>query len=159
MKRVSTLFLKTVIVLIAGGVILLCVLVFPVLYGVLMKNPEFMFVTYPGVTGIYLTPVPLFIALFQAFTLLQYVDANTAFSHASLRALQNIKSCAIAISALYAMAMPLMYVFAEIDDAPGVILIWFAVICAPLVVATFIGVVQKLVQSAVDLKAETDLTV
>jgi hypothetical protein len=116
-------------------------------------------VFYPGITGIYASVIPFVFALFQAFTLLQYVDANTAFSESSIVALSKIKYSAIAISALFALAMPLMYVFAELDDAPGVIVIWFAIICAPLIVATLISVVQKLVRSAIDMKLENDLTV
>lgn len=160
LKRVPTLFLKAVLVLIGLGALAACVFSFPhVWYGAPAEWPRFAYVIYPGLIGIYATIVPFLFAVYQALKLLQYIDKNNAFSEASIRALRTIKFCAIAVSVLYAIAMPLMYVIAEIDDAPGLILMWAAVCCAPLIVATFAAVLQKLVRSALDMKTEHDLTI
>ncbi len=172
MKRASTLFLKTVIIAIAIGVLLLAVFAFPsmwqgataewsaasiALYPVLSRI--FPFVLYTGLAGIFATVIPFFFALSQGWRLLRNIDANNAFSTDSIQALQFILFCGIAMSVLYAAAMPLMYVAAELDDAPGIILIWAAIVLAPSVVSTFAAVLRKLVQSAVDMKTENDLTV
>ncbi len=159
-KRASTFVLKAVIVVIGLGVLTMCVFLFPWLYAQLMKAPPgFGFVINSALVGFFATPVPFFIALYQAFRLLQNIDGNNAFSELSVEALRLIRYCAIAMSVLYAACMPLVYVFAELDDAPGVILIGAAITVAPLVVATFAAVLQKLIQSAVDMKSEQDLTV
>ena len=161
-KRASTLLLKTVLVLIGLAVLALAVFGFPDMWASIPKEwPAVLFTAavYPGLIGIFLTVFPFWFALFQAFKLLQYIDTNNAFSDHSIRALKRIKYAAVCMSALYMIAMPLAYVVAELDDAPGLILMSFAFACAPLVVATFAAVLQKLVQNALDLKTENDLTV
>ncbi len=162
MKRVSTLFLKAVLILIAGTVTVFCVFFFPDAWqGVPAEWPAITEtnMVYPGLIGIYLTIVPFLYALLQAFKLLLYIDKNQAFSELSIHALRSIKFAAVTMTVLYASAMPLMFLIAEVDDAPGLILIYGAFTCAPLVVATFAAVLQKLVQNAIDLKAENDLTI
>lgn len=142
------------------AVLLLCIFLFPMLYGELKGGlPDYAYAVYPALTGIYVTPIPFFVALYEAFRLLNYIDANVAFSEFSVASLRNIKFSAIAMSVMYAMCMPLAVVVAELDDAPGAVPIGFAIACAPLVVATFAAVLQKLVQHAIDLKMENDLTI
>jgi len=55
--------------------------------------------------------------------------------------------------------MPLFYLFAEKDDAPGVILIGMVIIFASMVIAVFAAVLQKLLKNVLDIKSENDLTV
>lgn len=158
-KRVSTFFLKAVIILIGAAVLTMCAFLFPWLWVELGRLPQFAHVIYPGLIGFYLTLVPFLCALYQAFKLLHYIDKNNAFSELSVDSLRYIKFSAIAMSVLYWTCMPLVFVLAELDDAPGAILIGAAVACAPLIVATFAAVLQKLVQNAIDLKVENDLTI
>ncbi len=159
-KRASTLFLKASIVLIGIAVLGLCALLFPEIYLQLMKAPPgFELVIWPAIIGFFLTPIPFFFALIQAFRLLQFIDTNDAFSERSVGALSLIKYAGIVMSVLYTACMPFAYVFAELDDAPGVILVAAAVVVAPLIVATFAAVLQKLVRNALDMKMENDLTV
>jgi thiamine biosynthesis protein ThiC len=108
---------------------------------------------------LYAAAVPFYIALYQAFKLLSYIDKNKAFSIISVRALKNIKYCAITISILYVVGMPLLYLIAEKDDAPGIILIGLVIIFASMVIAVFAAVLQKLLKEAIDIKSENDLTV
>lgn len=88
-----------------------------------------------------------------------YIDRNEAFSELSVRALKNIKYCAVAISILYVAGLPLLYLIAEADDAPGVILIGLVIIFASMVIAFFAAVLQRLLKEAIDIKSENDLTV
>ncbi|NOS66802.1 MAG: DUF2975 domain-containing protein [Candidatus Peribacteraceae bacterium] len=160
MKRASTLFLKAVILLLGIGVLTMCVFLFPELLSAGIRDvPEFRHVYYPAIIGVFLTTIPFFFALYQAFKLLHYIDKNNAFSELSIQALRYIKYCGIAMSVFYAVGMPFVVVLAELDDAPGAIVIGMAIVVAPLIVATFAAVLQKLVQNAVDMKLENDLTV
>ncbi|MGI2746972.1 DUF2975 domain-containing protein, partial [Bacillus cytotoxicus] len=108
---------------------------------------------------LYAAAIPFYFALYQAFKLLQYIDRNEAFSELSVRALKNIKNCAITISSLYVIGLPLFYLIAERDDAPGIILIGLVIIFTSTVIAVFAAVLQKLLKNAVDIKTENDLTV
>ncbi len=55
--------------------------------------------------------------------------------------------------------MPLLYLMAEIDDAPGIILIGLVIVFASMVIAVFSAVLQRLLKEAIDIKSENDLTV
>ncbi|KPD00077.1 hypothetical protein LR69_01750 [Geobacillus sp. BCO2] len=76
-----------------------------------------------------------------------------------MKALKTIKHCAVAISGLHLLALPLFYLFAEKDDAPGVIFVGLIVPFASLVIAVFAAVLQKLLQQAIEIKQENELTV
>ncbi|WP_173918627.1 DUF2975 domain-containing protein [Halobacillus sp. Marseille-Q1614] len=159
MKR-ETLFLKIVVFLMAIPVLALCIFLLPGIAEFFAElNPSLDFLQYPFLIGLYVTAIVFFAALNQTFKLLSYIDKNEAFSELSVRALKNIKYCAIIISALYVVFMPLLYLMAEVDDAPGIILIGMVIIFGCLVVTVFAAVLQKLLKSAIDIKSENDLTV
>jgi hypothetical protein len=159
MKR-ETFFLKFVVVLMGLPVLALCIFLLPGIaeyFGEL--NPKLDFLQYPFLIGLYVTAIVFFVALYQTLKLLSYIDKNQAFSELSVKALKNIKYCAITISALYVVFMPLLYLMAEVDDAPGIILIGMVIIFGCMVVAVFAAVLQKLLKNAIDIKSENDLTV
>lgn len=110
-------------------------------------------------TVMYISAIPFYAALYQAFNLLSYIDKNQAFSELSVRALKKIKNCAITISGLYVIVLLFVYIIAEWDDAPGLIIIGMVMIFAPMVIAVFAAVLQKLLKEAIDIKSENDLTV
>jgi hypothetical protein len=154
MKKGSTLFLKGVIYAIGLGVLVMCIYVFPKIIG------EFQIGGYdPILIGMYLPAIPFFIALYQSLKLLGYIDSNNAFSTLSAQALRRIKYCGITISALYIIGMPFIFNVADKDDAPGVVAIALIIIFASFVIATFAGVLQKLLENVIALKSENDLTV
>lgn len=156
MKR-ETLFLKIAVFLIGIPVLALCVWVVPrVALDTVEHSP---ILTIVALIGVYATAIAYFVALFTTFNLLSYIDQNIAFSELSVKALIKIKYCAIIISSVYVVGMPLIYYAAEVDDAPGLILIGMVIIFASFVVAVFAAVLQKLLKNAIDIKSENDLTV
>jgi hypothetical protein len=157
-KRGTTLFLKLAVILIAIPVLTLCI------FGVYWlvnhpTNPNYTHILYPIIIGIYLSAIPFFGALYQAFRLLSYIDKNKAFSQVSVKALKKIKYYAITISILYVAVMPFVYGLAEKDDAPGVIVMGAFPIFASVLIAVFSAVLERLLQEAIDIKSENDLTV
>jgi Protein of unknown function (DUF2975) len=103
--------------------------------------------------------IPFFGALVQAFKLLSYIDKNQAFSELSVKALKNIKICALTISGLYVVILPFVFLVAELDDAPGLVIIGMVPVFASMVIAVFAAVLQRLLKEAIDIKSENDLTV
>ncbi len=154
----ETLFLKVAVFLMGIPVLALCLWGLPWLADNPV-NPDYAHMLYPLLIGIYVTAIPFYFALYQAFKLLSYIDQNKAFSELSVKALRNIKYCAITISTLYVVMIPFIYFVAEKDDAPGLIIIGMACIFASMVVAVFAAVLQKLLKNAIDIKSENDLTV
>ena len=159
MKR-ETLFLKIAVILMGLPVLALCIFLLPEIAEYFAElNPKLDFLQYPFLIGLYVTAIVFFVALFQTLKLLSYIDKNQAFSELSVKALKNIKYCAITISALYVVFMPLIYLMAEIDDAPGIILIGMVIIFGCMVITVFAAVLQKLLKNAIDIKTENDLTI
>ncbi|MCM3001507.1 DUF2975 domain-containing protein [Paenibacillus cellulositrophicus] len=160
MKRVSTLFLKVAVFLIGMPILALCIFVVPGIANFAAElYPDHAYLKYLVFVDLYASAVPFYLALYQSFRLLIYIDRNEAFSELSVRALKNIKYCAVAISILYVAGLPLLYLIAEADDAPGVILIGLVIIFASMVIAFFAAVLQRLLKEAIDIKSENDLTV
>lgn len=157
MKR-STVFLKITIIFIA--VVVLAVSFIGIIF--LARNrvaTQYSGVLYPLILGLYVSSVPFYMALFKAFKLLCYISKNTAFSQDSVNALKNIKHCAVSISIIYLIMIPFVYLLADKDDAPGLIFIGIVPIFASAVIAVFAAVLQSLLQDAIDIKSENDLTV
>lgn len=154
MKQGSTLFLRFVIFLIGLAVLALCVFGLPHAIGSIDPGGY-----DPILIGMYVPAIPFFFALYQTLKLLDYIDKNKAFSELSVKALKHIKYCGFTISALYAAGMPYIFSVADKDDAPGVVLIGLVFTFAPLVVAIFAAVLQKLLHSAIEIQSENDLTV
>jgi hypothetical protein len=159
MKR-ETLFLKVVIFLMVIPVLAVCIFVLPELSTFVAEiMPRFAYLQYPFLIVMYATAISYFVALYQALRLLSYIDKNIAFSELSVKALKNIKYCAITISCLYVLCMPIIFTMAEVDDAPGLAAIGLVITFGSFVIAVFAAVLQKLLKNAIDIKSENDLTV
>ncbi|WP_426448364.1 DUF2975 domain-containing protein [Paenibacillus sp. S-38] len=160
MNRGTTLFLKMAVILIGIPILALCIFVVP-------KIGNFAGELYPDIAymkslvliDMYAAAVPFYFALYQAFTLLSYMDKNQAFSELSVKALNNIKYCALTISALYLLGMPLCYLMARRVDPPIITATGSVIIFASLVIAVFAAVLQRLLQEAIHIKSENDLTI
>jgi ABC-type sulfate transport system permease component len=113
----------------------------------------------PLMLGMLATAVPFSYALYQGLLLLSYIDKNSAFSELSVKAIKKIKYSAGVISVLYALMMPYIIYVADKDDAPGAVIIGLVFIFAPFVIAVFAAVLERLLQNAIDIKSENDLTV
>ncbi|MFD6509013.1 DUF2975 domain-containing protein [Bacillus sp. NPDC060175] len=160
MKQGSTLFLKTAIILIGIPVLALCIFLVPNIGNYAAElYPDIAYIKYLVLINLYATVVPFYFALYQAFKLVSFLDKGNAFSKLSVRALKKIKNCAVTISILYVVGMPLFYLVAERDDAPGIIIFGMLLIFASMVIAVFAAVLQRLLKDAIDIKSENDLTV
>jgi predicted lysophospholipase L1 biosynthesis ABC-type transport system permease subunit len=159
MKQVSTLFLKSAVFLIGLTVLALCVFVLPEIAKEMIDVMPVQYELLPILIAMAASTIPFYIALYQALKLLNLIDKNKAFSELSIRALKTIKKSATTIGFLYIACVPYLYIIAEGDDAPGVFAIGLVIIFASIVVAVLAAVLQKLLQNAIDIKSENDLTV
>ncbi|GEM03110.1 hypothetical protein HMI01_00980 [Halolactibacillus miurensis] len=114
---------------------------------------------YPIVIGMLLTAVPFFYALRRAYDLLKFIDRQQAFTPVAVTALKQIKQAAIAIAVIYTIIWPFVYGIAEIDDAPGLVLVGGLPIFFSMVIAIFAALLQKLLKQAIEIKQENDLTI
>lgn len=163
MKKGSTLFLKIAVILMGIPVLALCLFLLPQIANeateAAARGSDLAYVVYGLLMVMYISTIPFYFALYQSFNLLNYIDKSEAFSELSVRALKKIKNCAIIISGLYVVALPFVYIMAEVDDAPGLIIVGMVPIFASIVIAVFAAVLQRLLQEAISIKSENDLTV
>lgn len=159
MKRTSTIFLQAVIVLIA--IVALAILIrFPMLEGRAANLDLFSIYADPFILYGYAASIAFFVALYKAFKLLAYVGQNKVFSPESVRALKSIKYCAIALSVFIAAAgLYVMISHHEDDDPAGFFAICIVTTFVSIVVATAAAIFEKILQNAIDLKSENDLTI
>lgn len=158
MNRGSTLFLKITIFIIGLIVISLSLFWLPYAANSLAEMyPEYAHLRFPILIGIYLTVIPFFIALYHALKLLHVIEQQRAFSPISVNALKQIKYCAITISLIYIIGA--IYLITENALHPSLIVIGVTIIFASFVVSVFSDVLQKLLNSALEIKLENDLTV
>ncbi|MEO3946525.1 DUF2975 domain-containing protein [Gorillibacterium sp. CAU 1737] len=159
MKR-STLFLKMTVILMGVPFLAFCIFLVPEIANFAIElYPDHAYLKPLFFLDLYASALPFFYALVQAVRLLGFIDRNQAFSDRSVQALKKMKYSAISFGSLYVVGMPLLYLLAEKDDAPGIILIGMVIIFASLVVAVFAAVLQRLLKEAIDIKSENDLTV
>ena len=160
MKKGSTLFLKTVILLIAIGA-LAGMIRFPQTEGRATNLDLISIYTDPFIIYGYIASIPFFVALYQAFKLLGYVDKNRIFSQAAVKAVRNVKYCAITIVVFIMGAEAFLFIVerSKSDDPAGGVAMGIFITFISIVIATAAAVFQKLLQNAVDLKTENDLTV
>jgi hypothetical protein len=158
MKRSSTIFLQAVIVLSGIGALAL-MLWEPRIEGrnahatlseIYFKDP---FLAYA-----YMASIPFFVALYQAFKVLGYVRQNKTFSQTTVKALRTIKYCAIAIIGFVAVSV-IFLMFGDKDDRPAGVFMRILITFASIVVATTAAMFERILQNAVDIKSENDLTV
>jgi len=160
MKRSSTIFLQVVIVIIALGALALMLWephlegrnVHATLFEVYFKDP-FLAYAYTG-------SVAFFVALYQAFKLLGHIGRNEVFSQRSVNALRTIKYCAITLIGFLLGAEAFFFIVQRgKEDIAGGVAIGLFLIIASTITATAAAVLERTLQSAVDIKSENDLTV
>lgn len=160
MKRVSTIFLQVVIVLLGSGV-LAALLWEPQVEGRNVNATQFeIYFKDPFLAYIYIAFIPFFVGLYQAFKMLGYARRDEIFSERSVRALRTIKYCAITTAIFILGAEGYLFIFIRgEDDIAGGVMMGVFIIFVSAVIATAAAVFERILQNAVDIKSENDLTV
>ena len=160
MKRGSTIFLQLVILLLGAGV-LAFLLLEPQFEGRNVHATQFqIYFKDPFLAYLYLAFVPFFIGLYCGFKLLGYARRNEIFSPPAVRALRIIKYCAITTAIFILGAEGYIFVFVRgTDDVAGGVMMGAFVFVMCAVVGTAAAVFERILQNAVEIKSENDLTV
>jgi hypothetical protein len=159
-NRGSTIFLRLVISLIAMAALAVCIFPLPRMVAQeAAKTPDTAYLVYLFLVGAYIMAVLFFVALYQAFKLLTYIDRNEGFSELSVRALRHIKYCAITIGILMVAGIAAVMVLSAGtgEDIAGIVAMGLIFTFASSVVAAVAAVLQKQVQKAIDIKSERPL--
>lgn len=159
MKRTLTIFLQIVVLLIGFGTLAILLWephlegrnVHATLFEIYFKDP---FLAYA-----YIASISFFVILYQAFKLLGNIRQNKVFSLNSVRALRIIKYCAIVLIAFIAGAEAFFFIVQRgNEDIAGGVAMGLGLIFISLVIGSVAAVFEKVLQNAVDMKSENDLT-
>ena len=159
MKRISILFLQTVIVLI-GILVLIGLIGFPLTEG-RARNLDLFGIYFDSfILYGYVSSIAFFVALYKAFRLLAYTGENQVLSLKAVNALKSIKYCAIGLSMLIATAGIYISIFHNKEDDPtGFLAMCIVTAFVAVIVATASAIFEKILQNAVDMKKENILTI
>jgi hypothetical protein len=159
MKRRSTIFLQIVIVLIGVGA-LVVLLWEPHIEGRNAHATTFeIYFKDPFLALVYLGSIPFFAALYQAFKVLGFAGQNKVFSPAAVKALRTIKYCAIAIIGFVVVEEIFIMLNHGSDDPAGGVFMGILITFGSIVIATAAAMFERILQNAVDIKSENDLTI
>lgn len=160
MKKSATIFLQAVLVII--GVASLALLLWEprlesrnahsTLFQVYFHDP---FLAYA-----YTAAIPFFVALWKAFTILGLVRKNESFSTTTVQAFRTIKYCALITIMFILGAEGYFFIFQKgKDDIAGGVAMGLFLLFTSVITATCAALFEQLLQNAVDIQSENDLTV
>jgi hypothetical protein len=159
MKKSSTIFLQVVVVLIGIGALAL-LLWEPRIEGRNAHATNFeIYFNDPFLVLVYAGSIPFFVALYQAFKVLGYAGQNKIFSQAAVKALRTIKYCALTIIGFVLVEEFFIMLNHGNDDAAGGVFMGVLITFGSIVIATAAAVFERILQKAVEIKSENDLTV
>ena len=159
MKNYSTMILRLAIILAAFIVLAICG---GAAWQAINMNPssDYLILSHVLLAGTCLAAVPCYIALYQSYKLLGYIDAGSVFSDLSVKALKLImRSTFVEFLICTLGGLPFFYVLAEKEDAPGLVVIGMAIAGVAFVIFVFASVLNRLLHDAIALKSENDLTI
>lgn len=161
MKKISTIFLQVVIVLVGIGALVFMLWephlegrnAHATLYQIYFNDP---FLAY-----VYTASIAFFTALYQAFKLLGYIRRKEVFSQHSVKALRTIKYCAISLVVFILGAEAYFFIVqrSREDDIAGGVAVGLFLIFIFTVTAAAANVFEGVLQSAVDIKSKNNPTV
>ena len=158
MKNFKTLLLQVAVYIIGFIVLMLAAFYLPLLATeTAIMYPEFSYLKWPVLLGMYVTIIPFTYALYQALKLLKSIEQEKVFTNAALQSLKEIIYCAALIIAFYAIG----FIFLSVQEAmhPGIALIALIIMFASFVIVLFAAVLRELLKKMVEIKKENDLTV
>ena len=158
MKQGKITLLKIAVYAIGVVILCLCIFALPSLAkDSAQMNPEFAYLQYPVLIGLYITAIPFYYALHQSLKLLSYIEDNYAFSELAVNTLGIIKHCASTISFFYVIGMILLGVQNALH--PGIAIVGLVIVLTSIVILLFTAVLQELLKNVLKIKSENDLTI
>lgn len=154
LERSSSLFLKLILLVLSLAVLTFCGFL---LYQITQSDSLGDY--QPILIGVLISTIPFLYVFYQAYNLLNNIDANLSLTDSSVNSLRIIKVCSFLISLMYLMGSPFIFNVAQQDDAPGVVLINIILIMGPFSVGVFTYILQKLLINAIGYKSENELTI
>ncbi|WP_304236565.1 DUF2975 domain-containing protein [Jiulongibacter sediminis] len=159
MKKLPLVFLKGVIILIALATLAFLIF-FPPQEGRARDLDLLSIYLDPVILYAYAASIAFFTALYKAFQLLGLIGDQKIFTPEAVKALRGIRNCALILGAsIILLAVFIRITHSAEDDPAGFIAMSFVLCFATLVVATAAAIFGRVLQGAIDIKSEKELTI
>lgn len=151
-KLSSIFFLKTIAFLIGVAVLAVCLYWLPQAAIRDAKVRPGDYSIYPLLICAYGVCITFFVALYQIYKLLSYININNAISELSLKSLKVIKKCAFTIIIFILLLIVYLRIFAMFtgEDAAGPIALGLIGILVTAIIAAIIDVLQKPIKNILE---------
>ena len=157
MGKILTKFLQSAVVLV-GVASFVLLLLEPQVEGVNAHATNFeIYFKDPFLALVYVGSIPFFIVLYQAFKVLGYLGQNKFLSVDSIKALQNIKYCALAVIGFVAIEEILILLSHSSDDRAGGVFMGILITSVFVVIAATAARFQRILQNSLKTKPKKDL--
>ncbi|PTQ56232.1 MAG: hypothetical protein BSOLF_0572 [Candidatus Carbobacillus altaicus] len=120
-------------------------------------NPEYAYLKYPLLLGIYLTCIPFYIGVFNGYIILKLIEKDKAFTEYTNRSLTYIFYSSIGIILMYILGI--VYLIFNGAGQPGIVFIGVGIILMSFIIASAAGVLKALLVKVIEIKNEYDLTI
>lgn len=158
MKRISISLFQIGVLFITLCILLLCIFWLPDTAAFFAEDaPDYAYLRFPLLIGIYLTVLPFLIAIVEGLRLSRRVALNDAFSKQSVNHLKTIKFSSFIISLMYFVGFIVLTQLVEMS--PGIGLLGIIIMLASLMIGLIAGILEELLRKALEIKEENDLTV
>ncbi|WP_040535840.1 DUF2975 domain-containing protein [Schleiferilactobacillus shenzhenensis] len=144
------------VTLAAGG---LCLLAFPTTPARLYQLYHNLVTAWIFTGGAYGAAACYFYGAVQGSRLLTLITRDQAFTAPAIAYLQRLKWAMAGITMMLCFILPQVYVAAQAEDAPGLIIVAAAGIAVPFVLAVFLAILQRLWAIALAYKTANDVIV
>ena len=164
----STFLMKTALLFIGAVVLFFCVMATPEFFretSIIANEiqaivPLLSIVNYWFMIGVYACLITFITMLASSFQIVRLIEKKQAFSTKTIRLLLWVRNSAFALCLCFMLGiLPMFYSMAELNDAPGVVLIGFIIGLAPMIIALVAAIIKKVLAEAIEYKIESDLTV
>lgn len=158
MNKKNILFLKISLILIAVATFLLCIFWLPGLAErTAIANPEYAYLKYPILIMVYITAIPFYTAFYNAYGILNNIKSGEVFTQKPVGSLKTIRNCAISELMIYIILSA--FLFFQNALHPGIAIAFAIIQFTALIIAVFAGVLIELLNKAIELKDDNDLTI
>jgi len=154
--KTRTNFLKFSLCIIVAAVLFFSFMFTMVLFNERNKIFTELIIAYGS---LYLTAIVVLCITYCLFRIVRLIEQNNAFSYTSLHQVKIIFYLVVLEFFILLGLLPLAYYVASHDDAPGFIIIIAGICSIPFILATFIAVIEKLLENAIKLQSENKLTI
>ncbi|MDI6618455.1 MAG: DUF2975 domain-containing protein [Clostridiales bacterium] len=151
-------WLKCIIIISAFIGLFLCGLIAPLLGSdAASANPELKFMLWPSLIFIWITAVPLYMALWESWLISCDISNDNSFCDQNAKRLKSISKLALCECIFYLAAIITLMALNMLH--PGILLIAVLIIFISISISVTSAALSHLVEKASALKQENDLTI